>query len=45
MCIPDAASGVTVSNGWKVWNRDKNKWYAFSCKTPEDKQLWMDAFR
>ncbi|CAJ0935473.1 unnamed protein product [Ranitomeya imitator] len=37
------SNGYTVTNGWKIHNTAKNKWFVCMAKTPEDKQKWMDA--
>ncbi|XP_075757353.1 phosphatidylinositol 3,4,5-trisphosphate-dependent Rac exchanger 1 protein isoform X3 [Pelodiscus sinensis] len=35
--------GYTVTNGWKIHNTAKNKWFVCMAKTAEDKQKWLDA--
>ncbi|CAN2389839.1 Rac guanyl-nucleotide exchange factor activity [Pristimantis euphronides] len=37
------SNGYTVTNGWKIHNTAKNKWFVCMAKTSEDKQKWMDA--
>lgn len=37
------SNGYTVTNGWKIHNTAKNKWFVCMAKTAEDKQKWMDA--
>ncbi|XP_066444144.1 phosphatidylinositol 3,4,5-trisphosphate-dependent Rac exchanger 1 protein isoform X2 [Eleutherodactylus coqui] len=37
------SNGYTVTNGWKIHNTAKNKWFVCMAKTPEDKQTWMEA--
>ncbi|XP_078460414.1 phosphatidylinositol 3,4,5-trisphosphate-dependent Rac exchanger 2 protein-like isoform X1 [Lampetra planeri] len=37
------SSGHTVSNGWKIHNTAKNKWFVCMAKSPEEKQEWLDA--
>ncbi|XP_032623236.1 phosphatidylinositol 3,4,5-trisphosphate-dependent Rac exchanger 1 protein isoform X3 [Chelonoidis abingdonii] len=37
------SNGYTVTNGWKIHNTAKNKWFVCMAKTPEDKQKWLDA--
>ena len=38
-------SGITVTNGWKVRNLAKNKWFVLIAKTPGEKQQWIEAVR
>ncbi|KAK2520898.1 Prex1 [Columba guinea] len=43
-CVADYHSnGYTVTNGWKIHNTAKNKWFVCMAKTAEDKQKWLDA--
>uniref|UniRef100_G1PVJ8 Phosphatidylinositol-3,4,5-trisphosphate dependent Rac exchange factor 1 n=1 Tax=Myotis lucifugus TaxID=59463 RepID=G1PVJ8_MYOLU len=35
--------GYTVTNGWKIHNTAKNKWFVCMAKTAEEKQKWLDA--
>uniref|UniRef100_UPI00358FD78A phosphatidylinositol 3,4,5-trisphosphate-dependent Rac exchanger 2 protein-like isoform X2 n=1 Tax=Myxine glutinosa TaxID=7769 RepID=UPI00358FD78A len=37
------SSGHTVTNGWKIHNTAKNKWFVCMAKSPEEKQEWLDA--
>ncbi|KAM9296542.1 phosphatidylinositol 3,4,5-trisphosphate-dependent Rac exchanger 1 protein [Gastrophryne carolinensis] len=37
------SNGYTVTNGWKIHNTAKNKWFVCMAKTSEEKQKWMDA--
>ncbi|KAG2458177.1 PREX2 protein, partial [Polypterus senegalus] len=37
------SSGNIVSNGWKIHNTAKNKWFVCMAKTPEEKQEWLEA--
>ncbi|KAE8576307.1 hypothetical protein XENTR_v10004144 [Xenopus tropicalis] len=37
------SNGYTVTNGWKIHNTAKNKWFVCMAKTAEEKQKWMDA--
>ncbi|KAK6471881.1 phosphatidylinositol 3,4,5-trisphosphate-dependent Rac exchanger 1 protein-like [Huso huso] len=37
------SNGYTVTNGWKIHNTAKNKWFVCMAKNPEDKQKWLDA--
>uniref|UniRef100_A0A8B9RRN3 Phosphatidylinositol 3,4,5-trisphosphate-dependent Rac exchanger 1 protein n=1 Tax=Accipiter nisus TaxID=211598 RepID=A0A8B9RRN3_9AVES len=37
------SNGYTVTNGWKIHNTAKNKWFVCMAKTAEDKQKWLDA--
>ncbi|XP_078590252.1 phosphatidylinositol 3,4,5-trisphosphate-dependent Rac exchanger 2 protein-like isoform X1 [Branchiostoma floridae x Branchiostoma japonicum] len=37
------SSGYTVTNGWKVHNNAKNKWFVCIAKTPQEKQEWLEA--
>ncbi|XP_069477256.1 phosphatidylinositol 3,4,5-trisphosphate-dependent Rac exchanger 2 protein [Ambystoma mexicanum] len=37
------SSGNPVTNGWKIHNTAKNKWFVCMAKTPEDKHEWLEA--
>ncbi|XP_061623647.1 phosphatidylinositol 3,4,5-trisphosphate-dependent Rac exchanger 1 protein [Phyllopteryx taeniolatus] len=37
------SNNYTVTNGWKIHNTAKNKWFVCMAKTSEDKQKWLDA--
>ncbi|KAH0619135.1 hypothetical protein JD844_018831 [Phrynosoma platyrhinos] len=37
------SNGYAVTNGWKIHNTAKNKWFVCMAKTAEDKQKWLDA--
>uniref|UniRef100_A0A4W3IL86 Phosphatidylinositol-3,4,5-trisphosphate dependent Rac exchange factor 1 n=1 Tax=Callorhinchus milii TaxID=7868 RepID=A0A4W3IL86_CALMI len=37
------SNGYTVTNGWKIHNTAKNKWFVCMAKTVEEKQKWLDA--
>ncbi|KAG8519617.1 Phosphatidylinositol 3,4,5-trisphosphate-dependent Rac exchanger 1 protein, partial [Galemys pyrenaicus] len=37
------SNGYTVTNGWKIHNTAKNKWFVCMAKTAEEKQRWLDA--
>ncbi|XP_043945866.1 phosphatidylinositol 3,4,5-trisphosphate-dependent Rac exchanger 1 protein [Protopterus annectens] len=37
------SNGYSVTNGWKIHNTAKNKWFVCMAKTAEDKQKWLDA--
>uniref|UniRef100_A0A3Q3D5A0 Phosphatidylinositol-3,4,5-trisphosphate dependent Rac exchange factor 1 n=1 Tax=Hippocampus comes TaxID=109280 RepID=A0A3Q3D5A0_HIPCM len=37
------SNNYTVTNGWKIHNTAKNKWFVCMAKTAEDKQKWLDA--
>ncbi|XP_075427394.1 phosphatidylinositol 3,4,5-trisphosphate-dependent Rac exchanger 1 protein isoform X2 [Ascaphus truei] len=37
------SNGYTVTNGWKIHNTAKNKWFVCMAKTAEEKQKWMGA--
>ncbi|KAM7404309.1 hypothetical protein PAMP_011671 [Pampus punctatissimus] len=37
------SNNYTVTNGWKIHNTAKNKWFVCMAKNPEDKQKWLDA--
>ncbi|XP_067904360.1 phosphatidylinositol 3,4,5-trisphosphate-dependent Rac exchanger 1 protein isoform X2 [Heterodontus francisci] len=37
------SNGYTVTNGWKIHNTAKNKWFVLMAKTAEEKQKWLDA--
>ncbi|XP_067324285.1 phosphatidylinositol 3,4,5-trisphosphate-dependent Rac exchanger 1 protein isoform X1 [Anolis sagrei] len=37
------SNGYPVTNGWKIHNTAKNKWFVCMAKTAEDKQKWLDA--
>lgn len=37
------SNGYTVTNGWKIHNTAKNKWFVCMAKTAEEKQKWLDA--
>lgn len=32
-----------MTNGWKIHNTAKNKWFVCMAKNAEDKQKWLDA--
>ncbi|XP_012690470.2 phosphatidylinositol 3,4,5-trisphosphate-dependent Rac exchanger 1 protein [Clupea harengus] len=37
------SNNYTVTNGWKIHNTAKNKWFVCMAKNCEDKQKWLDA--
>ncbi|MEE6508263.1 hypothetical protein FKM82_020057 [Ascaphus truei] len=37
------SNGYTVTNGWKIHNTAKNKWFVCMAKTADEKQKWMGA--
>ncbi|XP_061656791.1 phosphatidylinositol 3,4,5-trisphosphate-dependent Rac exchanger 1 protein isoform X1 [Syngnathoides biaculeatus] len=37
------SNNYTVTNGWKIHNTAKNKWFVCMAKTAEDKQKWLGA--
>uniref|UniRef100_A0A8C6V0C4 Phosphatidylinositol-3,4,5-trisphosphate-dependent Rac exchange factor 1 n=1 Tax=Neogobius melanostomus TaxID=47308 RepID=A0A8C6V0C4_9GOBI len=37
------SNNYTVTNGWKIHNTAKNKWFVCMAKHAEDKQKWLDA--
>ncbi|KAE8293144.1 Phosphatidylinositol 3,4,5-trisphosphate-dependent Rac exchanger 1 protein [Larimichthys crocea] len=37
------SNNYTVTNGWKIHNTAKNKWFVCMAKNAEDKQKWLDA--
>ncbi|XP_061913098.1 phosphatidylinositol 3,4,5-trisphosphate-dependent Rac exchanger 1 protein isoform X2 [Entelurus aequoreus] len=37
------SNNYTVTNGWKIHNTAKNKWFVCMTKAAEDKQKWLDA--
>ncbi|XP_047395732.1 phosphatidylinositol 3,4,5-trisphosphate-dependent Rac exchanger 1 protein [Sciurus carolinensis] len=37
------SNGYTVTNGWKIHNTAKNKWFVCMAKTAEEKRKWLDA--
>ncbi|XP_032897348.1 phosphatidylinositol 3,4,5-trisphosphate-dependent Rac exchanger 1 protein [Amblyraja radiata] len=37
------SNGYTVTNGWKIHNTAKNKWFVLMAKTADEKQKWLDA--
>uniref|UniRef100_A0A8C7MTS1 Phosphatidylinositol-3,4,5-trisphosphate dependent Rac exchange factor 1 n=1 Tax=Oncorhynchus kisutch TaxID=8019 RepID=A0A8C7MTS1_ONCKI len=37
------SNNYTVTNGWKLHNTAKNKWFVCMAKNAEDKQKWLDA--
>uniref|UniRef100_W5M0B2 Phosphatidylinositol-3,4,5-trisphosphate dependent Rac exchange factor 1 n=1 Tax=Lepisosteus oculatus TaxID=7918 RepID=W5M0B2_LEPOC len=37
------SNNYTVTNGWKVHNTAKNKWFVCMAKNAEEKQKWLDA--
>ncbi|KAJ8260075.1 hypothetical protein GJAV_G00176780 [Gymnothorax javanicus] len=37
------SNNYTVTNGWKIHNTAKNKWFVCMAKNAEDKQRWLDA--
>lgn len=46
VCRPAAdyhSNNYTVTNGWKIHNTAKNKWFVCMAKNAEDKQKWLDA--
>lgn len=46
ICSPAAdyhSNNYTVTNGWKIHNTAKNKWFVCMAKNAEDKQKWLDA--
>nr|XP_015909481.1 spermatogenesis-associated protein 13 isoform X2 [Parasteatoda tepidariorum] len=41
----DSHFAVTVKNAWKIYCRDKDKWYLFYAKTAPEKEQWIRAFK
>ncbi|XP_048065877.1 phosphatidylinositol 3,4,5-trisphosphate-dependent Rac exchanger 1 protein [Megalobrama amblycephala] len=37
------SNNYTVTNGWKIHNTAKNKWFVCMAKNAEEKQKWLDA--
>lgn len=37
------SNNYTVTNGWKIHNTAKNKWFVCMAKNADDKQKWLDA--
>ncbi|XP_034029203.1 phosphatidylinositol 3,4,5-trisphosphate-dependent Rac exchanger 1 protein isoform X3 [Thalassophryne amazonica] len=37
------SNNYTVTNGWKIHNTAKNKWFVCMAKNAKDKQKWLDA--
>ncbi|KAJ8369642.1 hypothetical protein SKAU_G00096700 [Synaphobranchus kaupii] len=37
------SNNYTVTNGWKIHNTAKSKWFVCMAKNAEDKQKWLDA--
>ncbi|XP_036387766.1 phosphatidylinositol 3,4,5-trisphosphate-dependent Rac exchanger 1 protein-like [Megalops cyprinoides] len=37
------SNNYTVTNGWKIHNTAKNKWFVCMAKSSEEKQRWLDA--
>uniref|UniRef100_A0A8C8FHX4 Phosphatidylinositol-3,4,5-trisphosphate-dependent Rac exchange factor 1 n=1 Tax=Oncorhynchus tshawytscha TaxID=74940 RepID=A0A8C8FHX4_ONCTS len=37
------SNNYTVTNGWKLHNTAKNKWFVCMAKNAEDKQKWLDT--
>ncbi|KAK2897947.1 phosphatidylinositol 3,4,5-trisphosphate-dependent Rac exchanger 1 protein isoform X3 [Channa argus] len=37
------SNNYTVTNGWKIHNTAKNKWFVCMAKNAEDKKKWLDA--
>ncbi|XP_039598447.1 phosphatidylinositol 3,4,5-trisphosphate-dependent Rac exchanger 1 protein-like [Polypterus senegalus] len=37
------SNGYTVTNGWKIHNTAKSKWFVCMAKNPEEKQKWLDT--
>ena len=38
-------NSIPVTNGWKVQNVAKNKWFVLIAKSHEQKLLWVDAVK
>ncbi|XP_035220330.1 spermatogenesis-associated protein 13-like isoform X3 [Stegodyphus dumicola] len=41
----DSQFAVNVKNAWKIYCRDKDKWYLFYAKTSPEKDQWLRAFK
>ncbi|KAG8190980.1 hypothetical protein JTE90_010839 [Oedothorax gibbosus] len=41
----DSQFAVNVKNAWKLFSKDKDKWYLFYTKTTLEKEQWLDAFK
>ncbi|XP_064155468.1 phosphatidylinositol 3,4,5-trisphosphate-dependent Rac exchanger 1 protein-like [Anguilla rostrata] len=37
------SNNYTVTNGWKIHNTAKNKWFVCMARNADDKQKWLDA--
>ncbi|KAG9331184.1 hypothetical protein JZ751_019898 [Albula glossodonta] len=42
-CKRKSSNNYTVTNGWKIHNTAKNKWFVCMAKNVEDKQKWLDG--
>lgn len=43
--IIDSQFTVNVKNAWKIYSKDKDKWYLFYAKTSPEKDQWLSAFK
>ncbi|XP_054708466.1 LOW QUALITY PROTEIN: spermatogenesis-associated protein 13-like [Uloborus diversus] len=41
----DTQFAVSVKNAWKIYSKDKDKWYLFYAKTSPEKDQWLHAFK
>ncbi|GFS54750.1 hypothetical protein TNIN_484321 [Trichonephila inaurata madagascariensis] len=41
----DSQFAVNVKNAWKIYCKDKEKWYLFYAKTFPEKEQWLCAFK
>ncbi|XP_055926414.1 spermatogenesis-associated protein 13-like isoform X5 [Argiope bruennichi] len=41
----DSQFAVNVKNAWKIYCKDKEKWYLFYAKTFPEKEQWLRAFK
>lgn len=41
----DSQFAVNVKNAWKIYCKDKEKWYLFYAKTAPEKDQWLRAFK
>ncbi|GIY11990.1 hypothetical protein CDAR_449371 [Caerostris darwini] len=41
----DSQFAVNVKNAWKIYCKDKEKWYLFYAKTFPEKEQWLKAFK
>ena len=43
MVLSDTQFNVTVRNGFKIYDRSKDKWYLLYARTMADKDRWLKA--